>query len=58
MKNLLLKLFVTILPLLTGCNQDSTDFLEPVNFYYCNDIAADDPSGNAFYNIFQQFLVK
>lgn len=45
-------LIVLLLFASTGCNQGSTDFLEPVNFYYCNDIAADDPSGNAFYNIF------
>ena len=49
---LLLLLVVLLLFASVGCKQNNADFLEPVSFYYCNDIAADDPSSNAFYNIF------
>ena len=45
-------LVVLLLFSFCGCKSKGTDFVEPVTFYYCNDITSNEISGNDFYNIF------
>lgn len=45
-------LIVLLLFSFCGCKQKGTDFVEPVTFYYCNDIVSNEISSNDFYNVF------
>ena len=37
---------------LYGCGQTKSDFMEPVTFYFCRDIADTDMSNDDFHNVF------